>query len=84
MPISTVPSGGKDARKEFAPAGSTPLDAARPPASASSPPSTLVTALSKTESKNYGTGQVVFVLPKYFYVPYRSIPLYTLQFPVDF
>ncbi len=66
MPISTVPSGGKDARKEFAPAGSKPLDAARPPDSASSPASTLVTALSKSESKNYGSGKVVFVRSKYF------------------
>jgi hypothetical protein len=64
-----LPSGGKDVRKEFAPAGSTPLVSARPPASASSPASTLVTALSKTESKNYDTGQltqVVFFLRKYF------------------
>jgi hypothetical protein len=66
MPIY-LPSGEKDERKEFAPAGSTPLVPARPPpASASSPASTLVTALSKTESKNNGSGKVVFVLPKYF------------------
>jgi hypothetical protein len=79
-----LPSGGKDVRKEFAPAGSTPLVPARPPpASASSPASTLVTALSKPELKNYDTGKVVFVLPKYFFMTGEFRYVRKVQFPIS-